>query len=256
MPFIALPEGAEPTEDGRYEVPSDAIEYGEDESPDGFLPQDAVESIVKSRLKRKERSLKSELQESDEFFQKAAAHRGIELREDGSPKGYVKDDEVKELRKTRAQYETLKSEHERLQNQIEQARDTELTNRLLRHAQGVKDDLQDAFLQLAKSRFTWDEDEGRHVLVGDDGDVRYVTEGGKAKPAGAKVLIDEMQESHPSFFKSHKMQGGPDTQPGGSSGKKNWTQDEYDAAAKRTHEMDEETYRDWESAPDEGRIID
>lgn len=37
-------------------------------------------------------------------------------------------------------------------------------------------------------------------------------------------------------------------------GKRTWTQDEWEEAAGRTHEMDDDTFEDWDSAKREGRV--
>lgn len=232
--------------DEPVEVDPDSVELEDD---DPYLSQDEVDNVVSKRLSRQERTLKSELKESDEFFEEAARERGIELREDGMPKGSTNQEELKKLRKEKAQLEEKAQRADELEAQIAEARETQLENELLKHADGVKDDLQDAFMMTAKSRMTYDESEERHVAT-EDGEVAFTSSG---EPAGPKHVVQELKESKPSFFKSTEMNGGPEDSPSATSGgKKVWTEEEH-ASADPT-EMDQETYEDWSTAGEEGRI--
>lgn len=226
MPRVTIEKDGEQQE---IEVSSDNIQYGDDETPSGFVAQDSVDSIVQQRLQRQERSLKSSLKEDDSFFQEAAQERGIELRDDGQPKGALKDEELQELRQIKARYEGLKEEVPALKNQLDSLRETSLESELLRAAGDVKPDLQDAFLQIAKQNFKFDQETGKHVLTDQDGGVRY--QKGSAEPATAQTFVEEMREQKPSFFKPSKMQGGPDTKPGGNaSSTKRMSRSEWEEA--------------------------
>ncbi|WP_251961584.1 hypothetical protein [Salinibacter ruber] len=234
-------------EDETIEVDPGQVEI-EDEDP--YLSQDEVDSIVSKRLSRQERQLKEELKSDDEFFQTAAQERGIELREDGRPKGSTNKDEVKELRQRISELEPKAQKAEDLEEQIASARETRLENQPLQHADSVKDDLQDVFLSAAKSRFKYDNEEEAHVPVDEEGNVMF--DGGE--PAGPETVISEMEENRPSFFKDKSASSGPSDEPTSSStgGKKVWTETEH--ASANPAEMDDETYQDWLTASDEDRI--
>jgi hypothetical protein len=46
--------------------------------------------------------------------------------------------------------------------------------------------------------------------------------------------------------------GGPET--GGRDEPKTWTQEEWEAAAERTHKMSDQEFEDWDRAPADGRV--
>ena len=175
---------------------------------------------------------------------------GVELKDDGTPKGSTNKDEVKQLRQRISELEPKAQRAEDLEQQIQQARETDLENRLLKHAGDVKDDLDDAFMRLAKDRFTYDEEEGRHVATDEDGNVMF--NGGD--PAGAETVVDQMRENRPSFFKDKSASSGPSDEPtsSGSGGKKVWTKSEHQAA--NPAQMSEEEFQSWKTAAEEGRI--
>lgn len=220
----------------------------QDEDP--YLTQDEVDSVVSKRVSRAERTTRKELKSDEDFLQSAMQDTfGVELKEDGTPKGSTNKDELKQLRQEKSKLEEKAQRAEELEEKIQQARETDLENKLLQSADGVKDDLQDAFMRLAKDRFQYDEDEGRHVAVGEDGEVIF--NGGD--PAGAEHVVDQMRENRPSFFQSKGANSGPDVSPSSSSGgKKTWTESEHQAADPVS--MSESEYADWASAADEGRI--
>jgi len=235
------------------EVEASAITYGDDEAPDGYVHQDDVDGIVKRRLARRDRTLKSDLQESDEFWQQMAEARGVELREDGKPKGSLKDEEVEALRKKASKVESLSTELEQLRAEQDETRRTQLQNAVLTTVDGVHENAKDDLLAAVERQMTYDDDYG-WVATDGDGNIQY--SGGE--PIGVEGVTTTLRENKPYFFKSQSMSSGPpsDHSGGGAGGKRTWTADEYEAAAKRTHEMDEDTYRDWETAPDEGRVTD
>lgn len=235
-------------EDEPLEVDPDQVEV-EDEDP--FLTQDEVDSIVSKRVSRAERSTRNELQEDDDFFREIAQHRGYEFREDGAIKGSTNDDELKELRKEKAKLEDRAQRAEELEEQIQQARNTQLENQLLKHASDVQDGAEDDILRIASDRMTYDEDEETHVLTGDDG----IVFDSNGEPAGAETLLDELRDEKPYLFKDTEVSGGSDVTPGGdTSGKRTWSESEWEEASKRTHEMDQETFEDWDTAKEEGRV--
>ncbi len=234
-------------EDEPIEVDAGQVEM-QDEDP--YLTQDEVDSVVSKRVSRAERTTRKELKSDEDFLQSAMQDTfGVELKEDGTPKGSTNKDEVKQLRQEKSKLEEKAQRAEELEQKIQQARETDLENKILQSAQGVKDDLQDAFMRLAKDRFQYDEDEGRHVATDSDGDVIF--NGGE--PAGAEHVVDQMRENRPSFFQSKGANSGPDVSPSGSGGgKRQWTEEEHAAADPVS--MSESEYADWASAADEGRI--
>lgn len=234
--------------DEPIQVDADQVELEDD---DPYLSQDEVDSVVSKRVSRAERTTRKELKNDEEFLQDAMKSTfGVELKEDGTPKGSTSKDEVRQLRQRISELEPKAEKAEDLEQQIQQARETDLENKLLQHADSVKDDLQDVFLSAAKSRFEYDEDEEDHVPVNDDGDVIL----NRGEPAGPEHVVSQMQEERPSFFKDKSAQSGPSDEPtdNPSSGKKTWTEEEHANADPVS--MDQETYEDWASAADEDRI--
>ena len=235
-------------EEEPIEVEPDQVEI-QDEDP--YLTQEEVDSVVSKRVSRAERTTRSDLKENEEFIRDALQNTmGLELDEEGNPKGSTNKDELKQLRQRISELEPKAKKAEELEQKIEEARETERKNKLLQSAKGVKDDLQDAFLRVAKDRFKYDEEEGRHVAVNENGEVIF--NGGD--PAGADAIVEEMQENRPSFFKDKSASSGTSDEPTSSTtgGKKNWTAEEHASADPSS--MDEETYKDWLTAPDEGRV--
>jgi len=238
------------TEDGdevELEVGADDIELTEDEDPTD-LPgvQDEINRVAgKTRSNAKE-SVKSTLKSDEEAFREVAQAHGYEFRDDGRIKGSAAQDEVKELKKRNAELEEKASKAEELEEQMQKARDTRLENKLLQHADGVKEDMQDLFLQDAKSRFTYDSDDDDFYPVDEDGNPQYASD--------TEDVISELREQRPSMFKDKSANSGPDVTPDGdnSGGKKTWTAEEHASADPAS--MDDETYQDWLTAADEDRI--
>lgn len=235
-------------EEEPIEVDAENVELEDD---DPYLSQDEVDSVVSKRVSRAERTTRKELKSDEEFLQGAMQETfGVELKEDGTPKGSTNKDELKKLRKEKSKLEDKAARADELEEKIQASRETDLENKLLMAADGVKDDLDDAFLRLAKDRFQYDEDEGRHVPVDEDGEIIY--DGGE--PAGPEHVVEQMRENRPSFFQSKGANSGPDVNPsnGSGGGKKTWTEEEHANADPVS--MDQETYEDWASAADEDRI--
>lgn len=236
-------------EDGDpIEVDADQVELEDD---DPYLSQDEVDSVVSKRLSRQERQLKEDLKESDEFFQQAAEARGIELRDDGRPKGSVADDELKELKQKASKAESLQEKVSEYEEQIEQTRETELENQLLQAADGfASDQAKKTFLREAKAKMQYDDEFG-WAAVDEEGDgLRYQA----GEPVGPSGVIEDLKETHDFLFADKSAQSGPSDEPTSSttSGKKTWTEKEHANADPVS--MDQETYEDWSTAADEGRI--
>jgi hypothetical protein len=196
--------------DEPIEVTPDQIELDDD---DPYLTQDEVDGVVEKRLSRQERSLKQQLKDDDDFWREMAQNRGVDLRDDGQPKGSLTDDEVQALKKKASKVDQLQKQVSEYESTIEATRETKLENELMQAADGVRDDMQDVFMTYAKQRHTYDDEYG-WVATADDGDIAW--EGGEPKrPAD---VVDELRDAKPSFFKESSMGGGPDDQPGGSGG--------------------------------------
>jgi len=237
------------TEDGdevELEVGTGDIELREDEDPTD-LPgvQDEVDRVAGKVRQKAKKTARKELRGDDEFWKEEAQRRGVDLREeDLQPKGAAQG-EVKELKKELAQAKEKAKKAEEYEEQIEATRDTRLENQVLQHADGVKPDMKDLFLSDAKSRFEYDEEDDDFVPMGDDGQPRY------GKDVGD--VIEEIREERPSMFEDTEVSGGSSAEPGGSSpGKRTWSEEEH--ANADPVNMDDETFRDWKTAEEEGRI--
>jgi hypothetical protein len=193
------------------EVPDDAVDDLPDsaEERDNLLTQEEVDDVVQTRLNRQERNLRSELRTDEEFLQEAMQQAfGVELREDGRPKGAPNDDEVEELRKKASRVDELEEKLSEYESQIEQTRETELENQLRQSASGVREDMDDVFMTYARQRMTYTDEYG-WVETDENGDVVY--EGGQ--PKGPEQVVSEMEETKPGFFRESSMSDGPDSTP-------------------------------------------
>lgn len=192
-----------------HEVDPSQVEFGEDEAPDGFVTQDEVDGIVQKRLQRKERQVKSDLKDSDEFWNEMAQARGVELREDGKPKGSLKDDEVEELRRKASKVSSLQDELETLREERQETRRTKLQNRVLQSVDGIQDGAQDDVLANVERNVTYDDEYG-WVATDENGDIRYEA----GEPVGPQEVANSLREQKPYLFKDTSMQGGPEDEPG------------------------------------------
>lgn len=192
-------------EDEPVQVDPDQVEVEDD---DPFLTQDEVDDIVQTRLNRQERNLKSELKDSDEFWQEMAQSRGIELREDGKPKGSLSDEEIEELRKKASRVDELEDKVQTYESEISGTRETKLENQVMQAANGVREDMRDVLMTYVKGRTEYNEEYGWHE-VDENGDPVYHN----GKPKGPDQVVSEMEESKPGFFKESSMTDGPDSTP-------------------------------------------
>jgi hypothetical protein len=202
------------------DIPDD--EYDEESLPDGaeerddLLTQEEVDDIVQTRLSRERSNVRQDLRSDEEFLQEAMQETfGVELREDGRPKGAPSDDEVQEMRQRISELESEAQEAKRLRERIDSARETELENELLSSADGVKEDMQDVFMSYAKSTFTYDDEYG-WVATNGEGEVQF--EGGE--PVQPSDFVERTREERPSMFRDPSMQDGPSSTPtdqGGSA---------------------------------------
>jgi hypothetical protein len=180
------------------EVPEDAVDELPDEAEerDDLLTQDEVDDIVQTRLNRERSNLRDDLQSDEEFLREAMQQTfGVELREDGRPKGAPTDDEVQEMRQRISELESAAEERDQLRERIDSVRETELENELLSSADGVKDDMQDVFMSYAKTRMTYDDE-----------------------PVKPSDFVERTQEQRPSMFQDASMSNGPDGDPSDEPG--------------------------------------
>ena len=205
MPLVDIPD-----DDFDEESLPDTAEVRDE---DDLLTQDEVDSIVQKRLNRQERQLKSDLKEDEAFWQEMARARGVELRDDGKPKGSLSDEEIQELRQKASRVDDLQQTVKEYESEIEGTRETKLENELRSKAQGIREDMDDVFLNYAKSRMTYTEEYG---WVETDVEGNIVYEGGE--PKGPEEVVSEMEESKPGFFRESSMSDGPESTPSDETG--------------------------------------
>jgi len=210
------------------EVPEEDIDDLPDsaEQRDDLLDQEEVDGVVQKRLNRERRQLLRNvgLEPSDfrdeegnidvsaldeeTAFRRLAEQQGIELREDGKPKGSVSDEEIQELRRKASEVEDLQSQLKEARSEIESTRETRLESEVLSTADGIQNGAQDDVLANAKRRMTYDDDYG-WVATDDDGNVRF--EGGE--PVGPETVVGEIREEKTYLFKESEMEDGPSSEP-------------------------------------------
>lgn len=244
MPLVTLPDSDEP-----IEVESSAIQYGEDEGPDGFVTTAHLSNEVQRRVTAAKKNARKSLQDDDDFFTELAQSRGYEFREDGRLKGSTRDDADREERWKKQHLAPVHTQLTQAQETIESLRQTQRENEILLFADGVKPTLRDAFLREASSKLSLDEETGQWALK--DGDsFRYTSEGSLA---GAKELIEDMKQSQPDWFISSKMRGSGYQGNDGDASGRTYTQHEVDRIASDPESW--ATHRDdIMKALDEGRV--
>ncbi|AFH22431.1 hypothetical protein OSG_eHP25_00050 [environmental Halophage eHP-25] len=258
MPIVTIED--EEGNTNEVEVPTENIKSAEDDADLVIKRQEELNDSFSKRARRAEKSaLKDigidpenfdELNE-DEAFRTLAEKRGIELRDDGKPKGSVKDDEIQELKQKASKVDSLKSQLEQYESQIQSTRETELENKLLQKTEGFQgEQAKKTYLREAKTRMSYDDEYG-WVETDEDGDILYEA----GQPRGVEAVTNDLRETHNFLFKSTEVNGGSSATPGGdSSGKKVWTEQEWENASKRTHQMNDKEFEDWDSAKEEGRV--
>jgi hypothetical protein len=225
------------TDDGEIEVPVDAIQLKDDEAPTD-LPgvQDEINRVAGKTRQNARSSVKKTLKSDEEAFQEIAKAHGYDFRDDGRIKGSAAQDEVKELKKRNAQLEQKAEKAEELEAQMQKARETRLENELLKHADGVKEDMKDLFLSDAKRRFVYDEDDDDFYPVDKDGNPEYAN--------STEDIINALREERPSMFKVRSASSGPKDKPSATGNvDKKVTQDEYLRASATMSPAD---FREWE----------
>ena len=228
MPIIDVPEADEP-----IEVPADSVEVQDDEDV-VLKTQDELDNIIQSRFNRERNKTRKELKQDEEFFREAASERGIDLREDGKPKGSIKDEELRELKEKASRVDTLEEKVSEYEQSIQQAREERLERQLLDSAPPTANETAEkTFVREAKSQMTYDEEYG-WVATDEDGEIIYDA----GEPVGPNDVISDLEESHNFLFESTEVQGGADVSPGNTSGGK-MTESQYEEEVVKARQNDD-----------------
>jgi hypothetical protein len=248
MPIVTLED-----EDGstnEVEVPADAIEVQEDE--DLILKSQAdYDSMLQSRLSRKENSVREELRNDEEFLQEAMQDTfGVELREDGRPKGSPQDDELEELRRKASKAESLEEQVQEYEEQIEDTRRTRAWGKIQEVAPNVREGAAEDVKAAAFRRMSWDEEYG-WVKTDEDGNVVYDA----GEPVGIEGVTEELTNEKEYLFESTEMQGGPEDNPGSTSPSgETMTREQFEQEVEQA--TSDERLAELEEMQAEGKIID
>ena len=234
MPIVTVT-----TDDGtknEIEVPADAVKLKDSETPQDIPGvQDEINRITGKVRRSTRESTKDSLIDDDEYWQKAAQQRGVDLREDDlMPAGASRGD-VKDLKTKLAKAQAKASRVDELEQQVQKSRGVRLENKLLQHADGVADDMQDLFLHDAKQQFTYDETDDEFVPTGPDGQPDY----------GRRVedVIDSIRESRPTMFRPTGASGSGTDAGRGSSGTGYSSREEW--ASQDTASMTDAERAEW-----------
>jgi hypothetical protein len=251
MPYIHVDEADDP-----IEVPADSIEIGEDEEidnadlPDGLHTESHLQTVLKKRLSRKERTMREELKEDDSFFEEAATERGIELREDGQPKGSLKDEEIQELKKKASKADSLEDEVEELREDRKRYRRSQAWSKFTENApdvrEGAEEDVKAAFFR----RIDYDPDDG-FIAVDEDGQPRFQS----GDTMGIDGVAEELADQKSFMFESTEATGGSSASPGSSSSGETLTREEFEKEVdKAAKSGDDERLNELEEMMAEGKI--
>lgn len=238
------------TSDGEeLDISIDQIEaLGESEDPTKIPGvQDRINDIAGKTRKEAQKSTRKQLLESDDFWKESASKRGVELRDsDLRPKGAS----AGETAKLRERVDKLKEKAARadtLEEEIKASRTDKLKNKLLQRADGVKDDLKDVFLSYSTSRFGFDEDDGTHVPLGDEGQLDYTRT--------VDDVISEIKDDKPSLFKKAGATS-TGTSPGADGGsQKTYTEAEVSRLMTNAASLSDEEYNSVMTAVRNGRVV-
>jgi len=238
-----------PDQDEPVEVDAQHVEV---EEGDPFLTQEEVDGVIQKRLSRKESNLRSELKEDDEFFQEAAKARGIELREDGRPKGAPTDDELQQLKQKASKAEALEGKVEEYEQRIEESREQELKNTLIDKAPPpANETARDTFVREARSEMTYDDEFG-WVKTDENGEIEYRA----GEPVGPDQVIAELEDTHNFLFESTTVDNGSDVNPGNATGGP-MTQTKFEQEVKKAAQnKDFERMEELEEMEAENKIIE
>ena len=226
MPIVNIPEAENP-----IEVPADAIEVQEGEDL-VLKTQDEFDSIIQSRLNRTTSNLRSDLKGDEEFLREAMKETyGVELREDGRPKGSTTDEELQDLKQKASKAEALEEKVQNYEQTIQETREERLEQDLLDKAPpAANETARETFVREAKSQMTYDDEFG-WVKTDEDGGVAYEA----GEPVGTDHVIAELEESHGFLFESTEVNNGPDVNPRPTSST-TLTQSEFEEEVKKARQ--------------------
>lgn len=248
MPRVHLPD-----RDETVEVGADDIEVGDDEDL-VLKTQEDFNSTIQSRLNRERQKVREELASDEEWLRDQYADTfGVELREDGRPKGSTTDDELQQLKKKASKADSLQSEVEELREAREEYRREQAWNEFRKHApdpaDGAEEDAKAAFFR----QVDYDDEYG-FVAVDDDGDIRYDA----GEPVGIGGVADELTSKKGFLFQSTEMDSGPAGDPDGTQTTgTTMSRSQYEQKRDRAIDKgDDETLAELEEAMAEGRVTD
>ncbi|NBC19338.1 MAG: hypothetical protein GVY18_18690 [Bacteroidetes bacterium] len=220
-----------------HEVPVDSLQlpddyglYGPDKAPEGFVRKEFMQSEIDRRLKGK--ADPDELLSDDEFFQKAAQKRGIELSDDLEPVSKIDPEKIQQMRQQWAaeQVDPLKEETEKLRGQVTSLRQRDLEREVLAaaHELGVKPELLKSpipgktapFVRQLAEEFKYDDEQEVHYFTDEQGNPVYADNPSSGRPyAGPEKLLRQMKQGdEDNTWFTDQTQRGSGFQQGGQMG--------------------------------------
>jgi len=211
------------------DVSVEAAESGDDVQ---LLTQDRIDGIVEHRLKRERKGHereKEDLVSDDDFFERAARYRGIELDESGSVKSKIDPEKQREIEEAVRKKELRPTEEERDQfkGKYQKANKAILHRDLLAAAPdaGVREDrlattfspIPEFIRTVADEYFQYDEDEDAHYFVDSNGNP-VMTEAGKYASPGQVFDVLRKQDKKFQYFERDRPKGTGSGSPGNGSG--------------------------------------
>lgn len=200
--------------DEPIEVGKDNLRLPEDKQEKTGLvvqTQDKYSTKIGSEKKSKEKTVKNNLKEDDDFFHELAQERGYEFREDGSIKGSTKDDELKELRSKAARFEEVKEKAEELE-ELKKSKEREKILNIVPNF--VDENAKRQFLNNIDNDLEWDEEEERYYYI-EDGSRVYNKSG---EPAGVEMYAEKATDEYSFYFEDTQVRNGPGVSPGNNTG--------------------------------------
>lgn len=232
----------------KVEISPEQVELDQD---DPFVTKEKLNDVVESRLSREKSRLPKKLKKDDEFFREAAEARGIELREDGMPKGTTTDDKLRELRKKAQKAEELEKKNQSLSQTLQKTRKKTLRSQLNAAAPDLKDDMKDVFMTYVSGDFIYDEEYDDFVQKQGE-DIRFKGE----KPVDVETYIDELRTKKPTFFQPKGASDGPDLSGSNGGGGQTFTFAEWEAEMSKADQLSDERYNELKKAYQDGRVIE
>lgn len=275
MPIVTIEDEDGTTND--IEVPTDALQFQEGELeevenedlPDGIVTQGSIDAAINNRLPRAYRRVlesvgldPSEFKDeggnydlgqldADTTFGRLAEKKGIELREDGKPKGALKDEEVEDLKEKARRYEDIKEDYEQLQKRTREQAIDKAWKAFKEEAPPMREGAEEVLRKDFEDRV---EIEGGEVRVLDgDGNVMKDE---VHDPMSPEALADTLPEERGFAFQSTEMGGGPDDDPGASQPSGDTlTKEQYEEERQEAfHQGDKERLRELRQKAADGLI--